>query len=91
MTTTPLWVVNMRMKLQGAKLKSNAKIGARPYTGVLGGCAVQLMCWSNIVQSILVCRWVGLCCSTGRHRSTVVKCWGIVVVGLQSLYSVHDI
>ncbi|XP_062508824.1 peroxisomal membrane protein PMP34-like [Corticium candelabrum] len=59
-TTTPLWVVNMRMKLQGAKLKSNAKIGARPYTGVLDGlvCVAQQegigALWSSVGASLLL-------------------------------------
>jgi adenine nucleotide transporter 17 len=63
-TTTPLWVVNMRLKLQGAKFKSQTGTAAtrqgRHYTGILDG-LVKITSeegitslWSSTIASLML-------------------------------------
>ena len=49
--TTPLWVVNTRLKLQGAKFR-NEDIGPTNYSGIIGECLLDVFLFKGSLFSL---------------------------------------
>lgn len=99
LVTTPLWVVNTRLKLQGSKFRS-AGIQPTDYAGICGNNWIILLN-SNLYHFIFLSHW--LICSFSLCRCICADrsrwgCWGTVerhisvsAAGAEPCHPVHDL